>query len=161
MQYCLDTPYWRIFEYIHIRIKANNYEKKIPCFIRDFTIPTLKGKLTLVIGASTNPWRYSHMCILKLVDHQIPVIALGLRIGSIGDVSIKTGYPSFRNIHTVSLYIGAKKQEDYSDYILSLHPKRIIFNPETYNPELERLARFSGIKTVEACSLLLIESGLF
>lgn len=120
-----------------------------------------KQRLTLVIGASLNPWRYSHMCVLKLIDHHIPVFALGLRAGSIGDVPIKTGYPVFKNIHTISLYIGAEKQEDYYDYILSLNPRRIIFNPETYNPELERLARFNDIETMEACSLLLIESGLF
>jgi len=101
------------------------------------------------------------MCVLKLVDHQIPVFALGLRLGTIGEVPIKTGYPAYKNIHTVSLYIGAKKQEDYYDYILSLNPRRIIFNPETYNPELERLARSNDIETVEACSLLLIETGLF
>lgn len=121
----------------------------------------LKEKSTLVIGASTNPWRYSHMCVLKLVDHHIPVFALGLRPGFIGDVRISTGYPAYKNVHTVSLYIGAEKQEDYYDYILSLHPQRIIFNPETYNPELERLARFNEIETVESCSLLLIDTGLF
>lgn len=120
-----------------------------------------KDKLTVVIGASTNPWRYSHMCVLKLAQHGIPVFALGLRLGSIGNIPISTGYPAYKNIHTVSLYIGAEKQEDYYDYILSLHPKRIIFNPETYNPELERLAQFNDIETIEACSLLLIESGLF
>jgi uncharacterized protein len=101
------------------------------------------------------------MCVLKLVDHKIPALAIGLRAGSIGDVLIETGYPAFKNVHTVSLYIGIRKQEDYYDYILSLNPKRIIFNPETYNPELDRLAKNNDIETVEACSLLLIESGLF
>ena len=120
-----------------------------------------KEKFTVVIGVSTNPWRFSHMCVLKLIDHNIPVAAIGLRRGSIGDVPIITGYPAFEDVHTVSLYIGAKKQEDYYDYILSLHPRRIIFNPETYNPELERLAKLYDIETIEACSLLLIETGLF
>jgi uncharacterized protein len=120
-----------------------------------------KERLTVVIGASINAWRYSHMCVLKLLDHQLPVEAIGLRDGSIGGVHIATGYPAFKNVHTVSLYIGAKKQEEYYDYIVSLHPQRIIFNPETYNPELERIAKFNDIETVEACSLLLIETGLF
>ena len=121
----------------------------------------LEVKPTVVIGASLNPWRYSHMCVLKLIDHHIPVVAVGLHIGFIGSVPICTGYPAFKNIHTVSLYIGVDKQVNYYDYILSLHPRRIIFNPETYNPELERLARINNIETVEACSLLLIEIGLF
>lgn len=121
----------------------------------------LEVKPTVVIGASLNPWRYSHMCVLKLIDHHIPVFAIGLRIGLIGSVPVCTGYPALKNIHTVSLYIGVDKQVNYYDYILSLCPRRIIFNPETYNPELERLARNKNIETVEACSLLLIEIGLF
>ena len=121
----------------------------------------MEEKLTVVIGASSNPWRFSHMCILKLVEQGIPVVAIGLRPGTIGRIPISIGFPSLKNVHTVSLYIGAKKQENYYDYILSLHPKRIIFNPETYNPELEHLARLNDINTIEACSLLLIEIGLF
>jgi uncharacterized protein len=118
-------------------------------------------KLTLVIGASLHPWRFSHMCILKLRSHNIPVIAIGLRSGKIADVTILTGYPQIHNVHTVSLYIGSELQEDYYDYILNLKPKRIIFNPETYNPELEYLAHSNGLHTVEACTMLLLDAGLF
>jgi uncharacterized protein len=118
-------------------------------------------KLTLVIGASSNPWRFSHMCILKLRNHNIPVVAIGLRPGMIGDVKIVTGYPEITNVHTVSLYIGSELQQNYYEYILNLKPKRIIFNPETYNPEFEYLAHANDLHTVEACTMLLLEAGLF
>ena len=118
-------------------------------------------KLTVVIGASLNPWRFSHMCILKLRSHNIPVIAIGLKSGTIGDVPIETGYPDIKNVHTVSLYIGAELQQNYYEYILKIKPKRIIFNPETYNPELEYLANMNDLHTVEACTMLLIDAGLF
>jgi uncharacterized protein len=118
-------------------------------------------KLTVVIGASNNPWRFSHMCILKLRSHNIPVIAIGLKPGTIGDVPIVIGYPEIKNVHTVSLYLGAELQENYYDYILSLKPRRIIFNPDTFNPELEYLAHSNDLHTVEACTMLLLDAGLF
>lgn len=121
----------------------------------------LNEKLTIVIGASPHPWRFSHMCILKLRSHNIPVIAIGLKPGKIGDTPIISGYPDVNNVHTISLYIGAELQENYYDYILNLKPKRIIFNPETYNPELEYLAHSKDLHTVEACTMLLLDAGLF
>jgi uncharacterized protein len=121
----------------------------------------LNEKLTVVIGASLNPWRFSHMCILKLRSHGIPVVAIGLKQGTIGDVTISTGYPFMKSVHTVSLYIGSELQENYYDYIMNLKPKRIIFNPETYNPELEYLAHSNDLHTVEACTMLLLDAGLF
>jgi uncharacterized protein len=118
-------------------------------------------KLTVVIGASVNPWRFSHMCILKLRSHNIPVVAIGLKSGKIGDVQILTGYPDLKKVHTVSLYIGAELQQNYYEYILKLQPKRIIFNPDTYNPDLEYLAINNDLHTVEACTMLLVDAGLF
>jgi predicted CoA-binding protein len=121
----------------------------------------LNDKLTVVIGASVNPWRFSHMCTLKLRSHNIPVVAIGLKPGTIGDVAISTGYPALKNVHTVTLYVGIERQQDYADYIISLQPRRIIFNPETYNPELEYLARSNDLHTLEACTILLLDAGLF
>ncbi|MEI6750141.1 MAG: CoA-binding protein [Bacteroidales bacterium] len=118
-------------------------------------------KLTVVIGASPNSWRFSNMCILKLRNQNIPVVAIGIKPGIIGDVPILTGYPEIKNVHTVSLYIGSDSQQDYYEYILSLKPRRIIFNPETYNPELDYLANSSDLHTIEACTMFLLDSGLF
>lgn len=118
-------------------------------------------KLTVVIGASINPWRFSHMCIRKLRSHNIPVVAIGLKPGKIDDVPIVTGYPEIKDVHTVSLYIGSELQQNYYEYIMMLNPKRIIFNPETYNPELEYLAHQNELQTVEACTMLLLDMGLY
>jgi uncharacterized protein len=118
-------------------------------------------KLTVVIGASLNPWRFSHMCILKLRSHNIPVVAIGLKTGKIGDVQVITGYPELKGVHTVTLYLGTELQQNYYEYIINLKPKRIIFNPETYNPELEFMAQNNDLHTVEACTMLLLDAGLF
>ena len=62
---------------------------------------------------------------------------------------------------TVTLYLNPKTQEQYYDYILSLHPKRIIFNPGAENPELQRLAKANGIEPMEACTLVLLSTGQY
>jgi hypothetical protein len=52
-------------------------------------------------------------------------------------------------------------QKPYYDYILSLNPKRIIFNPGTENYELEKMAEEKGIEPVEACTLVMLSIGQY
>ncbi|MBC7126091.1 MAG: CoA-binding protein, partial [Bacteroidales bacterium] len=42
-----------------------------------------------------------------------------------------------------------------------LKPKRLIFNPGTENPELEKLARKHGIDVVEGCTLVMLSNGTY
>ena len=121
----------------------------------------MTGKKTLVLGASTNPSRYSYLAINRLGAHHHPVVAVGLRQGKVGDVNIVTGQPQEEAVDTVTLYLNPNNQKPYYDYILSLHPKRIIFNPGTENDELEDLARKNGITPVEACTLVLLSVGQY
>ena len=121
----------------------------------------MEKKKTLVLGASTNPERYSYLAVKKLTAHQHPVIALGNRQGKVGDTEIETEKLPFTDIDTVTLYLNPTRQKEYYDYILSLHPKRIIFNPGTEHEELEALAEQKGIKTQEACTLVLLSTGQY
>lgn len=116
---------------------------------------------TVVIGASENTDRYSNRAVRSLVHHNEPVIAVGLRQGKIGEVEILTGFPKLEDVETVTLYVGPQNQPSWYDYILSLKPKRIIFNPGTENPELEKLCTEAGIETVEACTLVMLSVGTY
>ena len=121
----------------------------------------MNTKHTLVLGASTNPSRYANICIRELVDHHFPVSAIGLRPGVVAGVEIQTGQPALRDIHTITLYLGAPRQDQYFDYILSLKPERIIFNPGTWNPALEKLAKENNIKTTSDCTLMMLSGETF
>ncbi|MFT3683128.1 MAG: CoA-binding protein [Ferruginibacter sp.] len=118
-------------------------------------------KKTLVIGASENTSRYSNLAVQKLVAHQHPVVALGLRKGMIGSTPITTEKEDFKDIDTITLYLNPQRQQEYYDYILSLKPRRIIFNPGTENEELEELAEKNGIRTQEACTLVMLGTGQY
>lgn len=116
---------------------------------------------TLVLGASDNPERYSNQAIRALRSHGHEVLAVGNRPSCVDDVEIKTGQPFFSDIHTITLYLSAAHQQTLHDYILSLHPKRIIFNPGAENPALASLAATQGIDCQEACTLVLLATGLY
>lgn len=118
-------------------------------------------KKTLVLGASDNPGRYSYLAINRLRGKGHPVVAIGQRRSRVGDVDIGTEKNVVPGVDTVTLYLNPLRQKEYYDYILSLHPKRIIFNPGAENPELATLAQSNGIQPLEACTLVLLSTGQF
>ncbi len=111
---------------------------------------------TLVIGASPNPLRYAFKAVRALRQHHIEVVAIGKRETVIEDVQVITDKPPIDNLHTVTLYVGPQNQVSYIDYILSLKPKRIIFNPGTFNEDLIMKAEQSGIECVRDCTLMML-----
>ena len=118
-------------------------------------------KKTLVLGGSVKPTRYANKAIRKLRAFGHPVMSVGLKEGEVDDVNIQTGTPLLDDVHTVTVYLSNKNQKQYYDYIISLKPKRIVFNPGTENPELSELARKNNIEVVEYCTLILLDTHTF
>jgi len=121
----------------------------------------MEKKKTLVLGASENPARYSNMAINRLISHQHSVVAIGNKTGVVAGVAIVTEKIMSDDIDTVTLYLSPQNQQEYYDYIISLHPNRIIFNPGTENEELFELALKHNIKPMEACTLVLLSTGQY
>src|SRR5690349_8586885 len=118
-------------------------------------------KKTLVLGASDNPSRYSFLAINSLRRHGHAVVAIGRKNTRVADVTVTKEQEHFENIDTVTLYLNPRNQREYYDYILSLQPKRIIFNPGTENDELVEKARKKGIQTKEACTLVMLSTNQY
>jgi uncharacterized protein len=118
-------------------------------------------KKTLVIGASNNPQRYSYLAVEKLKRYGHPIIAIGRKAMIVNDTTIITGMPELEGIDTITLYINPELQKQYADWMISLHPKRIIFNPGTENTDLAQLAKSKGIIAQEACTLVLLGTGQY
>jgi predicted CoA-binding protein len=77
------------------------------------------------------------------------------------DVSIGKEKEPFTEVDTVTLYLNPSNQEEYYDYILSLHPRRIIFNPGTENEELVQMAKKKNIQSIEACTLVMLSTNQY
>lgn len=118
-------------------------------------------KKTVVLGASSNPARYSYLAVQRLRAHHHPVVAIGRRIGRVADVDITKEYLAENDVDTITLYLNPRNQVEYYDYILNLHPKRIIFNPGTENDELIQKAKENNIKPVVGCTLVMLSTGQY
>lgn len=119
------------------------------------------NKKTIVLGASSNPSRYSFLAVSRLLSKGHDVIAVGKKKGNINQVEIITNRPEEQDVDTVTLYLNAANQKQYYDYIVSLHPKRLIFNPGAENDELAQLAVKNNIEPIEACTLVLLSTGQY
>jgi len=113
-------------------------------------------KKTFVIGASLKLNRHSNIAINRLVSSGLEVVAYGLRKGEVSGVNIDTDLKQYENIDTVTLYLNQKRQKDYYKYIVSLSPKRVIFNPGTENPEFYQILQENNIELEVACTLTLL-----
>jgi predicted CoA-binding protein len=113
-------------------------------------------KPTVIIGASPKTDRYSFKATVKLVLYGHTVYPIGIKEGMIDSIPIITNKPILDNVHTVTLYINPTLQQNWLDYIISLKPKRVIFNPGTENPNIYSLLNTHNIDCVEACTLVLL-----
>lgn len=118
-------------------------------------------KKTLVLGASDNPERYSYLAVNRLREHGHPVLAIGSHKSTVAGIDIETQIKEKEKVDTVTMYLNPANQKGYYDEIISMKPKRIIFNPGSENPELEALAEAHGIKVMEACTLVLLGTGQY
>lgn len=116
---------------------------------------------TLIIGASNKPERYAFKALrlLKKYDHE--VCAIGRREMEIDGVRVHTTQFDFKDVHTVTLYLSAKYQVEYYDYIVDLNPKRVIFNPGTENLELVKLLEENDIDHDKACTLVMLHTNQY
>ena len=118
-------------------------------------------KKTLVLGASLKPNRYSNYAIQRLVANNHEVVAFGLRAGQVSGVIINTELFPYEDVHTVTLYLNPNRQKEYYDYIVSLKPERVIFNPGTENPELYQILKENTINFEAACTLVLLSTNQY
>jgi predicted CoA-binding protein len=118
-------------------------------------------KKTVIIGASDNPDRYAYRATVALQARGHEAVPVGLREGEIRGTKILKGKPEIENVDTVTLYVGPQNLHAWEDYILSLKPKRVIFNPGTENDDFERRLEENNIEPVIACTLVMLSVGTY
>lgn len=114
-----------------------------------------------VLGASENPDSYSNKVVHLLTQKGFNVIAVGKKIGKIGDTIIQTSLNNFQDIDTITLYLSPENQKSYYDLITQIKPKKVIFNPGAENAELQALLEKNNIYYENACSLVLLSFNQF
>lgn len=117
--------------------------------------------VTLVFGASVNPARYSNIAMKMLKEYGHTITAIGGRENEFEGTKILSGHPPIDNVDTITMYMGEDRQSEHEEYLLSLKPRRIIFNPGAENISLYKKAQEEGIEVVEACTLVMLRTGQY
>lgn len=121
------------------------------------------SKKTVIIGATTNPERYAYFAAGRLKQNDHTIVPVGIKKGDVFEEEILDlrEKPEIPDVDTVTMYIGTRNQAEWMDYILSLNPNRIIFNPGTENPSFQEKANAQGIETLNACTLVMLSSNTY
>jgi len=120
-------------------------------------------KITVILGASNNPSRFSYVAVHRLKQKGYEVVPVGIKKGSVAGEEIRDirQKPYIDYVDTITLYMNPENQKAYYDYIMDLGPRRIIFNPGTENPELAAVARDQDIETIFNCTLVMLSQGIY
>ena len=118
---------------------------------------------TVIIGSVPKPYRYAYQAATMLEERGIEFIPLGIQEGEVLGEEILNVYdePQIDEVDTITLYINPTRQKEWYDYMISLAPKRIIFNPGTENQAFKMLAEKAGIECIEACTLVMLSTGVY
>jgi len=117
----------------------------------------------VIAGATTNEFRYAYLAAQMLDNYDYDFVPLGIKKGIVFNREILDlrSCPAIENVDTITMYIGPRNQPEHYEYLFSLKPGRIIFNPGSENPEFSAMADKRGIISQEACTLVMLRLGNF
>ena len=142
-------------------INKDDYIYILLLFLTRLNINLTMSKKTLVFGASLKPERYSNMAIRRLVSYNHETLAFGMKEGLEAGVVIDIELKPYDQLNTVTLYVNPGRQKAYYNDIVSLKPKRVIFNPGTENPEFYLILKENNIAFEVACTLVLLSTNQY
>lgn len=116
----------------------------------------------LLIGASNNPSRYSNKAMDRLLN-------VGHRVIPVNPFSqIEAPEPTVHSLSLVTekidiavIYIRAELLRDDLEELVRIAPELVIFSPGTESLELADKLERNGIRTKNACTLVLLSIGQF
>jgi predicted CoA-binding protein len=122
-------------------------------------------EVVAVLGASSDTNRYSYKAIQMLKEYghtPVPIHpreteVLGYKVVPDIRALVKQG----KKIDTLTMYVNPALSTKYQQDIIDLKPKRVIFNPGSENPGLEKALAENGILVEDACTLVLLRTNQF
>lgn len=115
-----------------------------------------------VLGASANRERYSNKAVRLLVEHGYPVLPVHPALETVEALPVSKSLDALDTaVDTVTVYLSPAISTTLTDQLLSLHPRRVIFNPGAETPVLQELLEEAGISVENACTLVLLNTGQF
>lgn len=111
----------------------------------------------MILGASNKPDRPGYIAAKYLHNKGFQLLAIASKKSMIDNsLPIETTINPNEKIDTLSIYLNPDNQKKYYNDILQLKPRQIIFNPGTYNKELEKLALENNIQVMIGCTVAML-----
>ncbi len=121
-----------------------------------------KAGAVVVVGASHKPERYSHRAMQMLLAAGYTTIPVHPAYDELLGLPVVHHIRDIQQaVDTVTLYINAAGSSAIIQDLIALRPKRVIFNPGSENPLLERALDEAAIAYEKACTLVLLRTGQF
>jgi len=115
-----------------------------------------------ILGASDNPERFSYKAFVMLKEYGHNPVPVGKNIKTLEGYIVYEKLSDITTpVETLTMYVRPEISNQLNSEILKLKPKRVIFNPNTENPELQKSLEEAEIHTVEACTLVLLRTNQF
>jgi len=122
-------------------------------------------EVVAVLGASSDMTRYSYKAVQLLKEYGHTPIPIHPRetevLGYKVVPEIKDLVKQGKKIDTLTMYVNPNLSTQYQQDIIDLKPRRVIFNPGSENPLLEKALASKGIIIEEACTLVLLRTDQF
>ena len=117
----------------------------------------------VIVGATTNESRYAYLAAEMLDNYDYEFVPVGIKKGIVFSREILDirSRPIIENVDTITIYISPRNRPEHYEYLFSMNPNRIIFNPGTENSEFISMTDERGIITQEACTLVMLRLGNF
>ena len=116
--------------------------------------------IIVILGASDNPNRPSCMAGKLLKNKGYTTLNVMDQVIQNEPVETRTDNVISDKDKTVTIFLKPKQQKKYYNYVLSLKPSRIIFNPGTENDELIELASKNNIKVLNGCTIAMVMNSI-
>ena len=116
----------------------------------------------VMVGASPNPERYSNRAVRLLIQHGHEVVPVHHAASHIEGLLSVSGLEKVSgHVDTLTLYVSSTISSSLEGPITKLRPERVIFNPGAENPALKVNLKAKGIRSEDACTLVLLNTNQF
>lgn len=115
-----------------------------------------------VLGASKKTERYSYKAVKLLQEKGHTAFPVHPVIDEIDGIRVYKNLSTIPEpIDTVTVYLSPENSSKTAEDILNSEARRVIFNPGSENPELIETLNKRGFEIVEACTLVMLNTGQF
>jgi uncharacterized protein len=120
------------------------------------------AKTVVVLGASPMPERFAYKALKKLQQFGHKVILVNPNYETIEGLPVLPSLDLILEpVHTLTIYVSPELVRDMIEDILDLRPQRVILNPGAESQELIMALTENHIHFVKACTLVMLDTGVF